>query len=194
MAGGCSEDGRKANGVDGQNVEQNISPEVSMVEFLALHTCNLVDDVRTGVNPFTGETVQFHIDVGLSDTEIAALKELLEEYHAKGPDPDYYYSVSFGDESNVSVGTGPMDGTSPCIGIGISIVGPVTVDVLSFIRQIAVRTNMTVGSATDPDTLAVLGESKTDEMVKRWPDAAILKTEDEFVNWVRNVLEIDVVK
>lgn len=163
-----------------------------MTKHIAFHTCNLGNAVRKGTNPFTGELVEFPIDDGLSDSERMAVQRLLSKFHAIGPDPDGYYRIIFSDETSINVGAGALDGTSPCIGIALEIEGPANSDVVRFARRLALEGNMAVGSAIDPDIVALVARSEDPRIRERWPEAPILTNDDDFIKWVTEQLEIAV--
>jgi hypothetical protein len=150
--------------------------------------------VRKGTNPFTGEAVEFHIDDGLSDSERAAVKRLPLEFHAVGPDADGYYRIKFTDDTYINVGNGPLDGSTPCVGVKLEIEGPVNADVLRFARRLAIEGCMSVGSATDPGIVALVATAQDPRVRERWPHAPVLETDDKFINWVQDNLQIVVSK
>lgn len=171
------------------------SPRITdgkMSKHIAFHTCNLGDAVRKGTNPFTGEPVEFPIDDGLSDSERMAVKQLLSEFHAIGPDPDGYYQIVFSNDTSINVGAGALDGATPCIGIAMEIEGPASQDVVRFARRLALEGNMAVSSAIDPDIVALVARSDDPRICERWPDAPILTNDDDFIKWVAEQLEIAV--
>jgi hypothetical protein len=187
---GCERAAQDESTVVDRRVASKHGKGENMTTFLALHSCNLGDAVRRGTNPFTGEPVEFHIDEGLSESEREAVKRLLSEFHAKGPDADGYYQVTFNDETSVNVGAGPLDGSIRTVGMAFEIEGPVTADVLRFAHRLAVAGNMSVGSAIDPDIVALVAVPQNPRVRERWPQAVVLESEDTFFQWTQAHLEI----
>ena len=163
-----------------------------MTNSIALHTCNLGGSVRTGTNPFTGEPVEFPIDDGLNHSELSAVRAILGEYSAAGPDPDGCYKIVFTKNSYVNVCAGDLDASIPCVSIKLEIEGPATHDILRFAHRLALDGNMSVGSIVDPDVVALVAEPRDPKVRRRWPTSPVLASNDEFIKWVQENLGIGI--
>jgi hypothetical protein len=163
-----------------------------MLNCIAYHTYNLRDEVRKGRNPFTGETVEFPMDTGLTEAERNAVKALLAGKHASGPDEDGFHNIPLSDGNVVSLWTGDLDGSAPSVAFQLQFEGPATREILDLAREIAVRGNLTIGSTFDPEIVALVNPPLDPQIRRRWPKAMQLQTQEDFDDWVRDRLEIEV--
>lgn len=190
---GCDTDGDSMP-APASPAPQSISDNAAMTEYIALHTCNLGNETRTGTNPFSGESVEFPIDKGLTESERDAIKLLLQQHNASEPSPEGFYCIEFEGDSYMNVGAAALETEHPCISFKLELCGPVTSKMLDFSRQLALAGNMTVGSIFDPGKVALVTDSDDPLIAKRWPNSPTLRTADEFNTWVQTELEIKVAK
>ncbi|MEZ6047849.1 MAG: hypothetical protein R3C11_20195 [Planctomycetaceae bacterium] len=105
-----------------------------------LHTCNLGDTVREGVNPFTGERVGFPIDNGLTEVEMDTVQEVFERYSIIGPEPDGEgYAVYGKAGESIRFRGGELHGKYPLVGLSVEIttVLEVTEEVAGIVLEVA---------------------------------------------------------
>jgi hypothetical protein len=153
---------------------------------LHLHTCNLGTKTRKGVNPFTGEPLVIHIDLGLTAAEREAVQTLLVEVGASDPDPDYYRRVVLPKGSIVNAAIGPSvnDLKLPCIAFAVEYYS-LTTEVASFIHALASKGNMSIGSASDPAVVALTLPEQKKRVVQRWPKASVVASPRQLEAWLR---------
>ncbi len=159
---------------------------------LHLHTCNLGTTARQATNPFTGEPVEFPIDVGLSDSETDAVEAFLADNGASEPDPDSYCRVELsGDVVNVAVG-GLYD-AEPCVAFAIEC-SDLNQTVAQFVHELACRGNMSIGSSIDPTVVSLPLSGQVKDVSERWPSFVLVDTPTKLLHWLqKNVQEGNIV-
>lgn len=151
-----------------------------------LHTCRLGDAVRRAVNPFTGAPAEFPLDLGLSAAEREALRVVLRDAGAEGPNLDGFYQVAFPGRVRVHLGFGDLSQDEPVVGAAVSVVGrELPGAVLAFLLRVARAANMAFVSTTAPAIAALPAAGSVDPKVRRrWPSAVVLRTPAELGAWL----------
>jgi hypothetical protein len=157
-----------------------------------LHTCNLGEKTRTGVNPFTKETIHFPIDDGLSDSESDAVLEILESHGFEEPEEEGEgYVLSWSDRECLQLRSGAFEPIAEGISsveVELLSVGTIPDQVLAIILEIAIAGNLALMSPTGED-VRVPAKAKLPQVLKRWPDAAVIETVDELRAWLTDTIE-----
>jgi hypothetical protein len=148
-----------------------------------LHTCNLGTQTRKVKNPFTGEAIEVPIDPGLNQSERKAVIGLLAEVKAAGPDPDYYYRLTFSDGGLADIVTGTLDGNNPSVSFGIEIY-VMTPQVVDFLFRLARAASMCVLPIMNNTVPILTSIAQDDKVCKRWPDAVVVNSADELAAFV----------
>ena len=140
---------------------------------LHLHTCRLGKRVRKSINPFTNEPILVPIDRGLNASQRKAVRKLITEVKAIGPDPDGYYKLTFSDGGMANVCIGSLDAEPPWIAFHVEI-QVMTDELIAFVYRLAQSGNMSILPIMQ-DAVPLLTSPATDQLVRdRWPDALVI--------------------
>jgi hypothetical protein len=150
---------------------------------LHLHTCNLGTQVRETRNPFTGETIVYPIDSGLTPAERESARSLLAEAGASAPDPDMYSHVVLSDGSSVNIGVDNLYTDDPCIALALEYY-TLNPAVASFVHSLASRGNMAIISTTNPKIVALPLIGQRDRVLSRWPETRVVISHAELEDWL----------
>jgi len=153
------------------------------------HTCNFGDAVRTGTNPFTGETTEFPVDDGMTEDEIDAVQDIFDDNGIEGPEPEHEgYAVFSDDGSSIRFRCHDLDAGDPITGIPIELVVPhLTDEVLTIIMDVARAGNLALTSVTGED-VRLIEKQPDSTQLKRWPDAATIGSVADLRDWLNNVI------
>jgi hypothetical protein len=154
-----------------------------------LHTCNLGHLARRGTNPFTGESVEFPIDNGLTSSELAAVKKVFDRHNVNGPEPDYEGFALYGSSGNSLRFRGvEFDGNHAINGMEVEIIENTFSDTtLAIVFDVAKAGNLALMSSVG-DCVRIVDRPPDGALLARWPDAETISTVPEFRHWVQNVI------
>ncbi|QDU79952.1 hypothetical protein Pla110_16740 [Polystyrenella longa] len=149
-----------------------------------IHTSNLGDRYREGTNPFTGKTTRFPIDDGLTDSEIAAIKQVFKDNGFKGPEPDGDgYAIYGRDGSSLRFRFRDLDSDPRCVSGTVEIVvKKLNTKIIGFVLDVARAGNMVITNGVR-DAL-VLDRDPDAQLKSRWPDAKKVSSVSELGNWI----------
>jgi hypothetical protein len=152
------------------------------------HTCHLSKRVRKGINPFTKEPVLFPIDRGLNASERKAVRSLLAEVNAIGPNPDGYYKVTFADGGIANACIGSLDGKHPSIAFYVEV-EVMTDELVAVLYKLAQSGNMAIIPDMQ-DAVPLLTSPAMDQLMRdRWPDALVIDSPAQLEKLLRKGYE-----
>jgi len=108
-----------------------------------IYTCNLSSKYRTGTNPFTGQTMKFPLDDGLTVEEHTSMTKQLVEMQASEVDPDGYCKIRCIDGREFNISVGPIDADIPFVACDVEI-NVLTPDVITSLFRLARSANMAI--------------------------------------------------
>jgi hypothetical protein len=151
---------------------------------LDIHTCNLGHQTREAINPFTDEKLNIPIDLGLTSKEQMAVREFLAESGASPPDSDSFCRVMLLGGDSVIVDVGSLYTDVPCRGFAAEY-SVLTLEVASFLFELARRGNMTIGSSVNPTLVALTSREQPEQVKVRWPHASFVESPEGLEAWLR---------
>jgi len=153
------------------------------------HTRNLGDAARTGINPLTGNAIEFPIDNGLTDDEVDAIQNVFAENGIDGPEPDGEgYAVYGSDGEYLRFQCYDLEGSAPISSIdGEAVVKQLTDSVLTIILDVARAGNLVLTSSVG-DCVRIPDDSPTEILLNRWPDAESLSSVSELRRWLQETI------
>ena len=153
-----------------------------------LHTCHLSDRVRKGINPSTGEPVEFPIDDGLTDVERNAVRRVFAKFGVEGPEPEFEgYALYIPGNGSVRFRGGEFeDDEMPIKGLDVEIsVKKLSDDILRLVFEVARQGNLAFMSSIG-DQVGLPSKSSGARSKKRWPEATIIESTDSLRSWLEN--------
>lgn len=154
-----------------------------------LHTCNVGDAERVGTDPFTGASVSFPIDDGLTDDEIENLHDTFDEYGIDGPEPDGEgYAVYGSDGERLRFRCDDLDGGEPITDIAAELtVKRLSDEMLLIILNVA-RTGNLALTSTVGDNVRIVDRAPGEDLLARWPDAESVSSAAELRAWLEDTI------
>ncbi len=152
-----------------------------------MHTCNLGDQSGKATNPFTGETIEFPMDYGLTREEIDAIQDIFDENGVDGPDPDGEgYVMRRIQSESLRFLCYDLDAAEPIAEIAVEVIVKDLPDqVLTLILDVARAGNLALTSSVG-DSVRIPGKKLSAEVKKRWPDAQSLSSISELRQWLQD--------
>jgi hypothetical protein len=158
------------------------------VEFsLSLHTCNLGSAVRVGTNPFTGQSVSFPIDLGLTAEERDAVMQFITQSGGGEPDPDFFRRVQVADGNSVDVCGCDLNSDIPCSGLAVDC-SDLSLPVATFVYGLAIRGNVSIGSSIDSRVVAAVSSKQKNLILHRYPSVALVESPAGIFQWLQEKL------
>ncbi|HEY8749462.1 MAG TPA: hypothetical protein VIM11_15865 [Tepidisphaeraceae bacterium] len=152
-----------------------------MSESIGLYTCNLTSRSRIGTNPFTGETVHFPLDDGLTPQERTNLEAQLSQMRASTADEDGYRTINCPDGGEFTIGVARNN--TPLVSCHIEII-TLTDDVIASILDLARSGNMAIRSSIDSDVVALTKPPQSGLIAGRWPGAPVINAPGQLRSWL----------
>ena len=161
-----------------------------------LHTRNLGDEIREDENPFTGEPTQFHVDLGLTPDEIAAIKVAFDrhevafdrrEFEGLAPFSEGYVAYGAGGDS-LRFRCADLDEihSFPITGMSVDIVVRQLLDeYLEIVLDVASSGNLLLMDGYS-DPVLTIDEEPSAKILARWPYSRSIRTIDELRSWIEN--------
>ena len=154
-----------------------------------LETLDLGDRVRRGRTSFSG-TVEFKIASAMSEDDLDAVNDILDDLQASKPDDEGYRNFSMANGTQVRIG-GFVENTEVA-GAGVQSL-PVEFAVkdefsaaeAAVVLEIAVAGNLFVTSSDDPDLAATKTQVIDKRFLKRHKNYSVTPDDEALAEWVR---------
>ncbi len=134
---------------------------------VALHTCNLGTETAEIVNPFTGETSVVHSGEHATDSEQAAIENLLKDCGATSAGEHGDFNLVFRDGSLIELLLDDCYGTG-----GVALHG-FSVEVCDFLIRLARVGNYALLPVVEGSQAIVTSKERADLVRERWADAVV---------------------
>lgn len=153
---------------------------------IGLHTLNLGDGVRKAQNPFTSEPMEFPIDDGMSESELASVLDVLKDAGASQPDEDGYRHVALSNGTRVGFGGLPKEsrGSIQSLEVELLTKKDFSITEASFVLQIATAGNLFISSPVDPDVVATVRPVDDPRFSKRYRHHSVVADPRELIGWI----------
>lgn len=142
------------------------------------HTCNLSDQTKQAVNPFTGETIQNPVGESVTSEERRALKQVLASAGGSTPGEHGCYVPILADDSSAEV---YFDGLAdaPEFSGGMVALRGTSIELATFLYALADAGNLAMLPAMDGDITLVTSTANAKRVASRWPDAIVVESPDD---------------
>jgi hypothetical protein len=153
-----------------------------------LHTCRLGDKVKRITNPFTGEILEVPIDIGLSVTEIDAVKVLLSNHDAEYGSDDEFHHIRFVDGTLICLGLGDLNRKQPIVNVGVNLICPELSDeAVEYVHAVAKAAGTALITSAN-ENAALTAPAEDPKVRRRWPDAAMVANTNDLAKWLKNIV------
>jgi hypothetical protein len=122
--------------------------------------------------------ISVEVDDGLTAGELSAVKDLLSQFNATGPDDFGCYVIHTRDGGSAELFAEELTGTDPCEG-SIAAVRAITPELLQFLYDLGRVGNMVIIPIMEETVFAVSSEQQRQRVQSRWPEAVVVETPEE---------------
>jgi hypothetical protein len=171
-----------------RSAEAPTTPPLKQYVF-ELETLDLGDRVRRGRTSFSG-TVEFKIASAMSEDDLDAVNDILDDLQASKPDAEGYRDFSMSNGTKVRIGSFAENAEVAGAGVQSLSVELAVKDEFSEVEaavvlEIAVAGNLFVASSSDPSLAATKTQVIDKRFLKRHKNYSVTPDDQALAEWIR---------